>query len=115
MPLPRRALLPILAATVVVAIGGCPPRGDAKVPEVSPKMVDYAAGQWPGSDPLQLQRGRALLTGGRCSECHGIPAPDSRSATKWPGIVQRMGRKAKLSDAEREDLLRFVLAAKTAK
>ncbi len=111
----RHVLLPFLALSVILAIGGCPPRHDAKVPEVSPAMVDYAAGAWPASDPLQLQRGRALLVGGRCSECHGMPGPGSESAEEWPGVVQRMGRKAKLSDAEREDLLRFVLAAKTAK
>jgi hypothetical protein len=106
-------VLPLLAVAAVVNIGGCPPRGSAHVPEVSPAMAEYAAKTWPQSDPLQLQRGRALLTSGRCSECHGQPGPQSESAKEWPGVAQSMGRKAKFTQAEREDLLRFVLAARS--
>ncbi|MBA3686541.1 MAG: hypothetical protein H0W72_15065 [Planctomycetes bacterium] len=114
MPLSPRRLLPLLAIATTCVIGGCPPRGTAHVAEVSPAMVDYAAKQWPGSDPLQLQRGRALLTSARCTECHGLPSPTSESAEKWPGIVTRMGKKAEMDATEREDLLRFILAARTA-
>ena len=111
----RRIVLPLLAVATVIIVGGCPPRGSAAVPEVSPAMVDHAAKAWPGADPLQLQRGRALLTSGRCSQCHGQPGPQSAKAGDWPDVVKRMGRKAKFDDAQREDLLRYLLAARTAK
>ena len=103
----------LLGAAAVLMIG-CPPRGNAHLPEATPAMASFAQTRWPDATIEQLARGRATM-GARCAECHGLAAPTAEPAHEWPGIMKRMAKKAKLEDAQREDILRYVLAAREAR
>ena len=100
----------LLPAAVVFTVG-CPPRGNAHLPEATPAMTASAQARWPDATIEQLAHGRVTMMA-HCSECHGLAAPRSEVAAEWPKIMQRMAKKAKLEDAQREDILRYVLAAR---
>lgn len=80
-------------------------------PDVTPELSTAYAAQYPDAQPGDLERGRELFTSscGRGGFCHKLPTPASRSAEKWPGIMERMAEKAALNDAEERDVLRFIL------
>ena len=44
----------------------------------------------------------------KCGKCHGYMLPEKHTAEKWPGIMSRMARKAKLTDEQKEAVLAFV-------
>jgi len=83
-------------------------------PEITPELQSAYAGQFPDAQQGDLERGRELFMSscGRGGFCHRLPTPASRSAEKWPGILDRMARKASLNDQEEQDVLRFVLAVR---
>ncbi len=101
----------LLLAGAVMLTMGCQPRGNAHLPETTPAMAKAAQARWPDATVDQLTRGRILM-GARCSECHGLADPASEPANEWPEIMRRMAKKAKLDAAQREDVLRYVLAAR---
>lgn len=63
-------------------------------------------------DAARLETARSLYVE-RCSSCHGLYAPDEYSEARWPALMTTMARKAKLTAEQREELLRFVLAARS--
>ena len=65
--------------------------------------------RWPGTTVEQLERGRSLYIR-RCSGCHSLPLPQDYPQESWPRLVDKMAHKARLSPAEREDMVRFVVA-----
>ena len=48
----------------------------------------------------------------RCNRCHEYPEPASVDEKAWPGVIKRMGDKAKLDPKQRESVLKYVLAAR---
>ncbi len=44
----------------------------------------------------------------KCAKCHGYKLPETKTAEKWPGIIDRMAKKAKLTDDQKSDVLAFV-------
>jgi hypothetical protein len=103
--------LSLLVVACVFAMGGCPPRGSQPIPDVDGAMVTAAQKRWPDSNRQQLQRGHDVLVT-RCTRCHSRPGPNYKSADKWEPVVNRMAKKAKLDDASRNDLLKFLIAAR---
>ena len=76
-------------AAVALVLLGC----GAPAPPTSP--------QAPG------ERGRALFLA-KCNKCHDYPDPAKYSATQWPRILAEMGRRAGLSQEERDLVLQYV-------
>lgn len=44
----------------------------------------------------------------KCGKCHRYKLPETHTASSWPGIVDKMARKAKLSDDQKAAVLAFV-------
>lgn len=44
----------------------------------------------------------------KCAKCHGYRLPETRTAERWPGIIDRMAKKAKLTDDQKQSVLAFV-------
>ena len=77
-------------------------------PPVSPAMTARA-----GKPVGVLENGRRLYMG-RCATCHTIDPVGKYSATRWREIIPEMADKAKLTPAERDALLAYLLAAREA-
>jgi hypothetical protein len=98
----RRALvIPLL-----LLLAGC------GVPRVTPQMAAAAQARWPDLDQPRLEAARDLYLR-RCSACHGLYVPDDYSEREWPERVRKMQKKAKIDDAQRDEIVRFLIAART--
>lgn len=60
-----------------------------------------------------LKEGHGIYTG-VCTNCHGAKNIYSRSEEKWPSIIDNMAKKAKITDAQKNAVLKYVLAMKAA-
>ncbi|MBP7127590.1 hypothetical protein KBD49_14605 [Myxococcota bacterium] len=83
-------------------------------PEVDSRLVSIGSSLQPPSSEEELRQGRELFVQscGRGGFCHRLPTPKSRSAEKWPGIMDRMAPKAGLNPEERGLVQRFILAVR---
>lgn len=102
----KRSLVLLVAFTAC----GYPKAGTVPAP-VTPAAEASAATRWPGTTPESLRNGRDLFAA-KCNDCHGHPDITAIADDRWPGIVQRMGKKAKLAEPQTQDVLRFILAAR---
>ena len=98
-------------AAITLTMLGCTSRADAPLPEPTTAMATSAQARWPDVTLEQLTRGHAIMAE-RCNTCHGMPAPSSEGVGEWPVIMKRMAKKAKLTEQQHQDLLRYVLAAR---
>lgn len=99
------------ASTCSLAVAAALLLGCAVAPLPSPTAADaeWAEARWPGHDLAALDRGRDLFVR-KCAACHSLPAPAAVPADRWPAVIEDMGREARLGAAEREAILRFLLA-----
>jgi mono/diheme cytochrome c family protein len=74
-----------------------------------PQDAVALAPQWPGTTLEDLDRGRRLYVR-RCSGCHTLILPEAHPPGEWPGLVDDMTAKARLRPAERDDVVRFLVA-----
>ncbi|HOU52531.1 MAG TPA: hypothetical protein PLQ97_01180 [Myxococcota bacterium] len=83
-------------------------------PEVDSRLVSIGASAQPPSSEEELRQGRELFVQscGRGGFCHKLPTPKSRSAERWPGILDKMAPKAGLNAEERNLVQRFILAVR---
>lgn len=107
----RRSWTGLVALASLVA--ACSPTVGGPPPPLSPASAEGAKQRWPDATPESLEQGRKTFLA-KCSACHGYPALAAHSDAEWGPIVDDMGKKAKLDDAAREQVLRFVLASRTA-
>jgi cytochrome c556 len=63
--------------------------------------------QWPDATLDELERGRKIYVA-RCSSCHDLYLPRDETPSKWPGILDAMGARCKLSSVERRAVERFL-------
>ncbi len=64
-----------------------------------------------GAPPAEAgPAGAERLYRSRCSSCHRAYAPSSRDRTTWDAILAKMAPRAKLSDAEREQISEYLQA-----
>lgn len=66
----------------------------------------------PGTTLVGLNEGYAVYTGASCIECHKPKGIYRISEDKWPHIIENMGKKAKLSAAQKDALTKYVFAIK---
>lgn len=97
-----------LAALGLTLGAGCA----AALPRPSPATVTRAQGRWPDSSLAQLEQGRSMFVQ-RCSGCHALPLPDSRTEAEWKKVMDEMAAEAKLTPDERVLVERFVLSVRT--
>ena len=79
----------------------------ADVDRVSAKYKDYSL--------MELREGKKIFEK-RCTACHGLKDPGSKSAAKWKGIVPEMSNKANrkagkevIDINQQEFLLRYLI------
>jgi mono/diheme cytochrome c family protein len=58
------------------------------------------------SDDLEDSRG---LYARKCSGCHMLVLPANVPQAEWPRVIEKMAPRAKLEDAQRAQILRYVL------
>ncbi len=102
------------AAIGLFALTACgyPPEGSAPRP-LTPDTVQVALARSPGVTPEQLADGEKSFAAS-CNGCHHYPDRDAFSAEQWPGIVDKMAANAHLDRQQHEDVLRYILATRTA-
>src|SRR6266436_8783095 len=82
------------------------------VPPVTAQMA-AASSRRHDVDLAQLHEGRTLFVH-RCIECHTLPVLWRYSTGDWPKIVESMSHRASLKPAEREAIVAYILAARSA-
>jgi hypothetical protein len=111
---PRSAFLPdrlLVFSSLLLLAGGLAACAARAVPTVTPELVAAASARWPDMTDQRLEAARNLYVG-RCANCHSLYAPNYHDEAKWRQVMIKMGRKAKLSDEQREEVQRFVFAAR---
>jgi len=97
-----------LAALGLMLGAGCA----ASLPCPSAATATRAQGRWPDATLDQLEEGRAVFVQ-RCSGCHALPLPDSRTEAQWKKVLDEMAAEAKLTADQRVLVERFVLSVRT--
>ena len=64
-------------------------------------------------DVATLREGRRLLAY-RCIDCHTLPPLWHYQAEDWPEIVDRMAHRASLKPAERDAVVAYIIAVRSA-
>jgi mono/diheme cytochrome c family protein len=101
----RSWLLPALAVLALPL--ACTPG----LPLVTPAQVDLATRRWPDAQRKDIQHGRRLYVD-RCSGCHNLYAPSSRTDEEWEAAVAAMRESGRLSPPEEEALRRDLRSAR---
>ncbi|MBV7531686.1 cytochrome c [Chitinophaga sp. sic0106] len=85
-------------SAIAVLLWGCS-KGTASPDKAAATEAAFA--KYPESDGKMVYRQN-------CNKCHGYKWPETRTAEKWPGVIDRMARKAKLTDDQKAAVLDFV-------
>lgn len=101
----------VALVTVGLLEAGCYPKVAAPPGALSANAVASASTRWPGVTVSSLSHGRELFLA-HCNACHGYPDLAAISDERWPGILEKMARKAGLGAEDRDAVLHFVLAAR---
>jgi cytochrome c5 len=103
----------LITLAALAAITGCATPRTAPAPGPIPaEAVEMAKTRWPDASKQTLEEGRTIFLNS-CSKCHGYPDRSAYSDEQWPPIVERMGKKAKLSPEQAQLVLRFIQATRT--
>jgi hypothetical protein len=76
---------------------------------ITPALVEQARVRWPDATEASLAEGRELFVT-HCQKCHDLPDRHAVDEQRWPKILDKMAKKAKLDDRQHELVLRFILA-----
>jgi cytochrome c5 len=69
--------------------------------------------KYPDATMETLKQGHTLYYS-TCTNCHAAKDIHSRDEEKWPGIIDRMAKKAGISDTEKDAVLKYVMSVKLA-
>jgi hypothetical protein len=110
--LPVLALSTLTLTLALVLAAACGP--PFQPPPVSPRLVALGQARWPDTTAASLARGRATFVAscGKGGFCHRLRDPRAYPAARWPRILEKMAKKARLDDSQREDVLRFLLSVR---
>ena len=86
-----------------------------KVDSFLPQETDVPIAQahWNGTTIDQLKQGYSIYST-KCVECHDMKNIQDFTLTDWPGIIEGMSRKAKLSPEQRDLVSHYILARREA-
>lgn len=90
-------------------LAACFPKAGTVPGPLSSEALQSAQSRWPSTSTEELEQGRQLFLT-HCDGCHSYPDRAAYSEAEWPGLARRMGKKARLAEAESELVLRFILA-----
>ena len=93
--------------SVLLAIAACA----GQIPRPTPPQQAWAAQRWPDATPAALEQGRSIYIL-KCAGCHTLRLPAVYSQERWPLILDKMQKRAKITDAEKESILQYVLSVK---
>lgn len=103
---------PIGVAIFALCLFACGvPKTAAAPPALSPTAVSLAQVRWPDATPASLASGREIFLA-KCNACHGYPDIRAVDESRWPDILRTMAERARIDDAQRESVLRFVTAVR---
>ena len=111
---PVKQVLPpylfLLASAAMTACGF--PKTAAAPGPLTPAQVAMAVAKSPAVSEQSISTGRDLFIA-KCNGCHGYPDLGSITEEKWPDVMKKMARKADFNGSQGDDVLHFVLAART--
>jgi cytochrome c5 len=109
---PHKSILRLCIFLGVSALGcGFPKAGPVPGPVTSERAA-AAATTWQGTTPESLAAGRETFAT-KCNKCHSHPDVNAISEEEWPSILDSMAKKAELTVKQKEDVLHFILSART--
>ncbi|RAJ75195.1 entry exclusion lipoprotein TrbK [Chitinophaga dinghuensis] len=85
-------------AVIAVLLWGC---SKSTVPTDTAAKTEAAFAKYPDSPGKEVYREN-------CNRCHAYKWPETRSVDKWPSIIDRMAKKARLSEDQKAAVLDFV-------
>jgi len=80
----------------------------------SEDLLNAAKKTWPDLTTKTLDEGKYLYYEGACVNCHGAKKIVNRSMAEWPAIIERMAPKSNITDAQKDAVMKYVLAVKMA-
>ena len=107
-------------ALAIVLISACSPKGGkttaATTPAVDPMEAQLIAAKtkYPDATTDQLKKGTIIYYGEPCTRCHSAKTITNFSADELPGIIDHMAKKAKISDEEKDAVLKYVMGVRLA-
>lgn len=112
--------LSILFVSVVVI--ACSPKTTTAVAatpttptaNVTTAQVDAAKTKFPEATMETLTKGYNVYYGASCTGCHGAKKITNFEADELPTIINRMAKKAGISDEEKDAVLKYVIGVKLA-
>lgn len=99
------------AAALAISATACYPKAGEVPPPPTPADAQRASAKWPDATEETLALGRGVFAS-KCNACHAHPDVKAIPEDKWPGIVDRMAKEAKLDDKQKIATLRFILVAR---
>lgn len=75
------------------------------------KDLAYAQNRWPGTTADMLKNGESLYYT-KCNRCHGLNEPTDFSEQRWNHVMDEMAPKANLTDAQRDEVFKYLIARK---
>lgn len=82
----------------------------AATPKPEASELSFAQKRWPDITQASLDEGQTIYNT-RCNKCHRLKKIENFSEAEWEKEIIKMSPKAKLTDAERESMRRYILAA----
>jgi len=79
--------------------------------EPTEKQLQVLQAKYPMATMEELKQGHALYYG-TCTGCHGAKNTSSFSENDWPGILENMATKAKVTSTEKDAIFKYVMAVK---
>jgi hypothetical protein len=101
-----------LLFTAGLMAASCYPKAGPAPEALSPSSVALASTRWPGVTASSLSAGRDLFLA-KCDGCHNYPDLASIPDGRWPSILESMAKKSHLGAEERDEVLHYVLAARS--
>ena len=72
----------------------------------SKKLIIPSGEEKKGLTP-ELAEGKDLFVN-NCAKCHSLKNPNNYTAEEWKPILDKMAKRAKISDAEKEKVYKYV-------
>jgi hypothetical protein len=104
------ALAPGLFAACLAS--ACYPKAGPPPAVLSESSVASASARWPGVTASGLSAGHDLFLA-KCDGCHSYPDLAAIAEDRWPKILDSMGKKSHLTAEEHDEVLHYVLAARS--
>ncbi|MBA3681364.1 MAG: hypothetical protein H0W73_09400 [Bacteroidetes bacterium] len=88
------------------------PKSTEGVPAPEDKELAAIQAQYSDVTLEKLQIGHMLYTVGACINCHGAKNIYKRETSQWKGIIDNMAEMAKLNEAQKDAVFKYVLSVK---